>query len=69
MEDDKKKVFLAITRAKITGKAFDAIKGKNTATWDFLKETLTEGLEEKVDMSPASNKLTQIKQLPNEQLK
>lgn len=68
-EENKKKVFLAITGAKITGKAFDAIKGKDTSTWELLKNTLTKGLEEKVDMSTASNKLTHIKQLPNEQLK
>jgi hypothetical protein len=69
LEEDKKKIFLAITRAKITGKAFDAIKGKDTSTWELLKETLTKGLEEKVDMSTASNKLTHIKQLPEEKLK
>lgn len=69
VENEKKKVFLAITRAKITGKAFDAIKGKDTSTWALLKDTLTKGLEEKVDMSTASNKLTHIKQLPTEQLK
>jgi hypothetical protein len=69
VENDKKKVFLAITRAKITGKAFDAIKGKDTSSWALLKDTLTKGLEEKVDMSTASNKLTHIKQLPTEELK
>lgn len=67
--EENKRMFLAIVRAKITGKAFDAIKGKDTSTWLLLKETLTKGLEEKVDMSTASNKLTHIKQLPNEKLK
>lgn len=67
--EGNKRMFLAIVRAKITGKAFDAIKGKDTSTWPFLKETLTKGLEEKVDMATASNKLTHIKQLPNEKLK
>lgn len=62
-------VFMAIVRAKITGKAFDAIKGKSLTTWALLRDALTKGLEEKVDMSTASNKLTHIKQKEKEELK
>jgi hypothetical protein len=62
-------VFMAIVRAKITGKAFNAIKGKSLLTWPQLKDALTKGLEEKVDMSTASNKLTHIKQKEKEDLK
>lgn len=60
---------MAIVRAKIPRKAFDAIKGKSLTTWVLLKDALTKELEEKVDMSTASNKLTHIKQKEKDDLK
>lgn len=62
-------IFLAIIKAKIIDKAFNAIKGKNLATWAELKKALETGLDERVDMATASNKLTHMKQKPSESLK
>jgi hypothetical protein len=64
-----KPIFLAIVKAKIVDKAFNAIKGKNLTTWIELKRALETGLDERVDMATASNKLTHIKQKPSETLK
>lgn len=67
--DATKPIFLAIIKAKIVDKAFNAIKGKNLTTWTLLKAALQTGLDERVDMATASNKLTHIKQKSDESLK
>lgn len=69
IEATEKPIFLAIVKAKITDKAFNAIKGKTLNSWAELKKALEIGLDERVDMATASNKLTHIRQKQKETLK
>lgn len=62
-------LFLVLIKAKISGKAFNAIKGKTVDTWPQIKNLLTTELEDKIDMATAINKLNKLRQFPNESLK
>lgn len=62
-------LFLVLIKAKISGKAFNAIKGKTIDTWAQIKTLLTTELEDKIDMATASNRLNKLRQNSNESLK
>lgn len=67
--EESKPIFLMIVKAKILGKAYNAIKGKAAATWEEIKRALVAGLEDKIDPAMASNKLVQIRQKKEESLR